>query len=328
MRDSDPEVKATFLVARVLNSLFVMALVALVTFLLIDLAPGNYLDELASNPQISRATLDRVRDQYGLGQPFYVKFWRWGRSLAAGDLGDSFVYQRPVRQLLAERLGNTLLLNLAALAFAWLAGVALGLAAAARRGSALDWIIRAITTALLSTPAVVVAIVLLACAAQLGLPIGGVSATARPSADGARHVLDLARHLMLPALAVAAAWLPAIAQHTRAAIGSALDAPHMLAARARGIGRVRLVMVHATREALSPLIGFLGLSVSGLVSASLIVEVVMAWPGIGSLAYEAVLRRDIFLVVDLVQFSALFLLVGNTIGDVLLSLADPRVTHA
>jgi peptide/nickel transport system permease protein len=321
-------VKATFLLARLLNSLVVMALVALLTFLVIDLAPGSYVDDLASNPQISRESLERIRSQYGLDQPFYRKFWRWGRSLAAGDLGDSFVYQRPVRQLLAERLGNTVLLNLAALTFAWLGGFALGLVAAARRGSAADWIVVGVTTTLLSTPAVVVAIVLLAFAARLGLPIGGLSVADRESMTATARLVDLARHLLLPAIAVAAIWMSAIAQHTRTAVISALDAPHMLAARARGIGRARLVLVHALREALNPLTSFFGVSISGLVSASLVVEVVMAWPGIGALAYDAVLKRDIFLVVDLVQLSALMLLVGNTIGDVLLRLVDPRTAAA
>src|SRR5439155_5118576 len=178
-----------------------MVLVALITFLLIDLAPGSYVDDLASNPQISRATLDRIRDQYGLDQPFYRQFWRWCRSLAAGDLGDSFVYQRLVRQLLAERLGNTVLLNLAALTLAWIIGFSLGLAAAARRNSAIDWLVGAITTTLLSTPGVVVAIVLLASAARFGLPIGGLSGTGRESMGLTAGLVDLGRHLLLPALA-------------------------------------------------------------------------------------------------------------------------------
>ena len=146
--------------------------------------------------------------------------------------------------------------------------------------------------------------------------------------DAASRLIDLARHLLLPAIAVAAIWISAIAQHTRAAITVALDSPHMLAARARGISRTRLVLVHAVREALNPLTSFFGISISGLVSASLVVEVVMAWPGIGALAYDAVLKRDIFLVVDLVQLSALMLLVGNTIGDILLRLVDPRTATA
>jgi peptide/nickel transport system permease protein len=284
-----------------------MAAVAFITFALIDLAPGSFVDELATNPQISRETLARVRLQYGLDRPFYQKFWQWGRSLAQGDFGYSFVYQRPIRQLVAERLWNTVRLNLVALAVAWTLGVGLGLAAAAARGSTLDWAITAVTTLLLSTPAVVLAIVLLACAARYGASLGS---------------------LFLPVAAVAAAWLPAIARHTRTAVIAALGAPHMLAARARGVGPRRLLLVHAVRDAINPLTSLLGVSVAALLSASLPVEVVMSWPGIGQLTFDAVLKRDIFLVVDLVQLSALLLLVGNAVGDLLLHAFDPRIARS
>jgi peptide/nickel transport system permease protein len=292
-----------FLVRRTMTSLVVMAIVALSTFALIDLTPGSYLDDLAANPQISREMVARMRVQYGLDQPFYRKFWHWGRSLAAGDFGYSLVYQRPVRQLVAERLWNTVRLNLVALAAAWIAGLTLGLAAAVWRGSPVDWIVSLATTVLLSAPAVIVAVLLLAWAARIGAPLGA---------------------MFLPAAAIAVVWLPAIARHTRGALLDALAAPHMLAARARGIGRRRLVAVHAAREALTPLTGLLGVSFAGLVSASLPVEVVMSWPGLGQLAYDAVLKRDLFLVVDLVQLSALLLLAGNLVGDLLLHRLDPR----
>jgi peptide/nickel transport system permease protein len=284
-----------------------MAVVALLTFALIDLAPGSYLDELALNPQTSSTMLARMRDQYGLDQPFYRKFWRWGRSVAAGDFGYSLVYQRPIRELVAERLWNTVRLNLLALTAAWTLGLALGLMAAAARGSPVDWTIGAATTILLATPVVVLAVVLLASAARLGAPLGAA---------------------FLPVTAVTAAWLPAIARHMRAAVLAALTAPHMLAARARGIGRGRLLMVHATREALNPLTSLFGVSIAGLLSASLPVEVIMSWPGIGQLAFDAVLKRDLFLVVDLVQLSALLLLAGNALSDMLLHTLDPRIAKA
>jgi len=283
-----------------------MAVVALLTFALIDLAPGSYLDELALNPQISSAMLARMRVQYGLDQPFYRKFWQWGRSVAAGDFGYSLVYQRPIRELVAERLWNTVRLNLLALTMAWIVGLALGLLAAAARGSPVDWTITGVTTVLLSTPAVVLAVVLFASAARFGVPLGAV---------------------FLPVTAVAAVWLPAIARHTRAAVLAALAAPHMLAARARGVGRGRLLMVHATREALNPLTSLLGVSIAGLLSASLPVEVIMSWPGIGQLTFDAVLKRDLFLVVDLVQLSALLLLAGNAMSDILLHTLDPRIAR-
>lgn len=296
--------KGSFLVQRLVTSFLVMTVVALLTFALIDLAPGSYVDELALNPQISPAVLARMRVQYGLDRPFYAKFWQWGRSVATGDFGYSLVYQRPIRQLVAERLWNTVRLNLLALAVAWTIGLALGLIAAAARGSPVDWTIAGATTVLLSTPPVVVAVVLFASAARLGAPLGTV---------------------LLPVTAVAAVWLPAVARHTRGAVLAALAAPHMLAARARGVSRTRLLMVHAVREAVNPLTSLVGLSVAGLLSASLPVEVVMSWPGIGQLTFDAVLKRDLFLVVDLVQLSALLLLVGNAAGDILLHTLDPRI---
>jgi peptide/nickel transport system permease protein len=309
------------LAARLATSLVVMAVVALLTFLLLDLAPGSYLDELRLNPQVSSATLERMRVQYALDRPFYSKFWEWGRRAVVGDFGDSLVYQRPIRQLVAERVWNTVLLNLVALSAAWTLGVALGLIGAAARDSPADWAISAATATLLAMPGVVVAVILLAGAARFGLPIGGAAA---PAADAA----DFVRHLALPAAAVALVWLPAIARHTRSAVLSALDAPYMLAARAKGVGPWRLIGVHAFREALVPLAGLFGLSLSGLLSASLVVEVVMSWPGLGQLAYDAVLKRDIFLIVDLVLASAALLIVGNTVGDLLLRRVDPRTAGA
>src|SRR5207237_7781106 len=134
---------------RFAHSVILIALLALTTFLLIGQAPGSYLDELAANPQVSPESLARMRAQFGLDRPFYEKFWRWGQSVASGDFGYSFVYQRPIRRLIGERLANTVLLNLAALIVAWTAGILVGLLAAARRGSWIDGIVGAVTTALI-----------------------------------------------------------------------------------------------------------------------------------------------------------------------------------
>ena len=133
---------------------------------------------------------------------------------------------------------------------------------------------------------------------------------------------------MIPAAAIALMWLPAIARHTRAALVAALEAPYVVGARARGVSSRRILLVHAVREALAPVSTLFGLSLSAILSASLVVEVVMAWPGLGQLAYDAVFKRDIFLVVDLAQLSALLLLTGNAFGDAFLRRLDPRVADA
>src|SRR5262245_11332216 len=262
-----------------------MLVVALLTFLLIDLAPGSYLDDLATNPQISADVVERMRAEYGLDQPFHRKFVRWARSVTQGDFGYSFVYQRPVRQLIAERLSNTVLLNVVALSSAWALGLSLGLAAAAARGSLVDWVIGAATTLLLASPGVVLAVLLLAAAARYGFPIGGLS-SGHDAESTSQTLIDFVRHLIVPAAAIALVWLPAIARHTRAALITALDAPYVLGARSRGIGRWRILLVHAFREALAPVSTLFGVSLSAVLSASLVVEVVMAWPGIGQLAYD------------------------------------------
>lgn len=316
-----------FLLTRLLNAAAILLLVALLSFLMVGQAPGDYLNELASDPQVSPASLQQMRQQYGLDRPFHIKFLNWLQTGLAGNLGYSFVYQRPIAGLIRERIWNTVLLNGVALLAAWGAGVTLGVVAALKRGTVVDWLVGALATLLVSTPAVIVSLLLLMLAARLGLPIGGMSAPDSEALPLAGRLADLARHLALPAAAVTAVLLPAVVRHTRAAMEEALEAGYIQTARAKGAGRARILIHHALRNALNPLTTLFGFSVSALLSASLLVEVVMSWPGIGQLTYDAVLRRDLFLVVDLAVLSALLLMAGNMVGDLLLRLADPRVTQ-
>lgn len=317
-----------FLAARILHAVGALFLAPLLTLFLLGRAPGDYLNELAANPQVSPETLSQLRLQYGLDSPFYTKFGHWIRSTASGDLGYSFVYQRPIGELLASRVWNTVLLNATALLIAWIAGMALGFLAAMKRGSALDGLIGILTTWLVSTPAILLSLVLLAAAVKFGLPVGGMVASGAEDLSLVARLADMARHLLLPALAVASVWLPVVARHTRTTLLETQGAPYLSAARAKGLGPTRLFFHYMLRNALNPLATLFGLSISALLSASLLVEVVMSWPGIGQLTFDAVLRRDIFLVVDLAVLSALLLLVGNLIGDLLLYWADPRIREA
>jgi peptide/nickel transport system permease protein len=320
---------ARFLAVRAANTLAVLLLVALLTFFLLGRAPGDYLSDLAANPQISPATLEQLRQLYGLDQPFYISFWNWATTLLRGDAGYSFVYQRPIRDLLGERVVNTLLLNTLALLLAWGTGVALGAGAAwaceMQRRPWLDWPAGALATLLAATPTVVLAVALLAVAASWGLPVGGLPLGSEQR--GLARIAELARHALLPALAVTTVILPDILRHTRTSVGATLHSAYVQTARAKGAGPARILWVHALRNACNPLATLFGFSVSSLLSASLLVEVIMNWPGIGQLAFDAVVRRDIFLVVDLAVLSAFLLMAGNLIGDLLRYAADPRIAH-
>jgi peptide/nickel transport system permease protein len=301
-----------FLVSRISNAVLIALLVPLLSLFLLGRAPGDYLSDLAANPQVSSNTLAQLRLQYGLDQPLQKKYFSWLSNIATGDLGFSFVYQRPIRELIGGRVWNTVLLNGAALGLAWIFGIAISLAAAEKRGLGwvAGWSASVASTLLVSTPTVLLALVLLALAIPLGLPVGGMGGW---------------KHLILPVCAVSAVWLPVVIRHARAALDQALREPYIATARAKGVTRTRVLVHHALRNALNPLTALFGLSVSALLSASLPVEVIMGWPGIGQLTYDAVLKRDIFLVMDLAMVSALLLLAGNLLGDLLAYLSDPRV---
>ena len=305
-----------FVASRGLNAILIALLVPFLALFLLGRAPGDYLSELAANPQVSQSTLAQMRQQYGLDQSLQKKYFLWVGNALSGDLGFSFVYQRPIREVIGARVWNTLLLNSVALAFSWIVGIALSLAATIPRRRGAEWAAGALATLMSAIPAVLLALILLAAALPLGLPIGGLTA---------HSVTDLLRHLFLPAIAVSVVWLPVVIRHTRAALDQAMREPYIVTARAKGLSRTAIVARHALANARNPLATFFGLSVSALLSASLAVEVVMGWPGMGQLTYDAVLKRDVFLVMDLAVISALLLLVGNVIGDLLLYFSDPRL---
>jgi peptide/nickel transport system permease protein len=315
-----------FVASRVSNALVVALLVPVLTLFLLGRAPGDYLSELAANPQVSSTTLAQLRAQYGIDQPLPVKYITWITNAARGDLGFSLVYQRPIRDLIGARLWNTVLLNGLALLTAWSLGIAVSLLSALpTRASWPAWLAGVAATLLVSLPAVLVALVLLAAAIPMGLPVGGMTSANWDDLGMMARMVDVLRHLILPVTAVSVVWLPLVIRHTRAALQQSLGEPYIVTARAKGLTRTRVLIAHAFRNALNPLATFFGLSVSALLSASLPVEVVMGWPGLGQLTFDAVLKRDIFLVMDLTVIAALLLLAGNLLGDALLYLTDPRV---
>jgi peptide/nickel transport system permease protein len=157
------------------------------------------------------------------------------------------------------------------------------------------------------------------------LPVGGMVSVGYDQLTPLGKLWDLLRHLLLPVVALVLGALPTLIRHTRAAMTEVLGSPFLLAARAHGICRRRLLWRHALPAAANPLISLLGLSIAGLLSGSLLIEVIMSWPGVGPLLLEAILARDIHLVVGTVMLSSLFLVTGNLVGDLLLYLTDPRI---
>src|SRR5215472_10617294 len=234
-----------FLTKRLLRAMFVLLGVSVLTFVLINLAPGHYFQEMRLNPQISRETVAALQVEYGVNQPLPVQYFRWLSSACRGELGFSLAYNRPVWPLLKPRIGNTLILTTAALICSWLIAIPLGVWMASRAGRWPDRLCSAGNTVLLATPDVVVALGLLALALRIGwLPTGGMHAPG-PEREEFGGVKDLAVHLILPLCALTASMLPVLVRHVRSAMLDVLHSPFIVAAQGHGVSRYRLLFRHA-----------------------------------------------------------------------------------
>jgi peptide/nickel transport system permease protein len=315
-----------YLALRAAHAALLLVAVSILVFGLAELVPGDFTDDLRLNPDVSPATVVRLRERYGLDQSVAVQYWRWAESVAGGEFGFSVLYGRPVGPLLRERATNTLLLSVTASVLAWCVALPVGAWSARHHGRVRERAVGAAVTGIFALPDLLVALLLLMVAVRVGgIPIGGLG-SGDPLALGAgARAVDIARHLLLPVSALALVMLPALVRHVRASLLEAIDAPFVQAAKAMGVGDWRLVYRHALRAAAGPLIPLLGLSVAGLLSASVTIEAVMSWPGLGPLLLDAIHARDVHLVVGVTLMSTLFVAGGNLLADGLLYLADPRV---
>ena len=314
---------ARYFERRLLHSVFLLIAISVLAFGTSQLAPGNFLDELRMNPQISSQTIAALQTQYGLDQPIRVRYFRWMKSLVAGDLGYSLSYNMPVNKLLWERMRNTLLVGTLAMLLAWAIALPMGIWSARRAGGWFDGMCSGFSTLLLGTPELALALLLILAAAHFGtLPVGGMNSSAQ---SGGSAKLDTFRYLLIPMIALALPATPLLFRHTRAAMLEAWNSPFLQAAKGHGIGEVRLLLRHALPVASNPLISLFGLSLATLVSGSFLVEVITGWPGMGPLFLEAIYNRDAQVVMAVVMLFSVFLITANFTADLLLYAADPRV---
>ena len=311
---------------RVLHGLVLLIAVSFAAFAFAQLAPGDYFSELGMDPRISPETLDSMRRHAGLHRPFLARYGTWAAAVAHGNFGYSLASGGPVSVLLGERIRATLLLTGTATLAAWLLALPLGIWSATQQRRWGDAFTRVLFTVLLMVPDLLLAIAVLALAVETGwFPAGGLASPGAASMTGAERMRDLLHHLALPAGVLAIGMLPVLARHVRASMIEVLDAPFALAARAHGIPSRRRLFRHLLPVAANPLAGLLGLSLGTLLSASLLIEVVMGWPGLGPLLVESIMARDIAVVLGAILLSAAFLIAGNLAGDLLLYRLDPRI---
>lgn len=315
-----------FILKRLLHMIPLLLGVSLLTFLLMSLSPGNYYSSLAQNPQISPATIAKLKAQFHLDKPWYEQYIFWLKNVLSGNFGYSMAYQIPATSLIFQRLWNTFTLSFAALIIAWVVAIPLGVFAAVKRDSWIDRGSSFVAFIGLSISEILLALLALWFAAGTGwFPVGGAQSPLHDLMTPFQKFWDYVHHLILPALVLAAAAMAGIMRQMRSNLLDTLRAEYVTAARARGLGEGWVVYKHALRNAINPLLTIFGYSLANLLSGAFIVENIMAWPGLGRLTMEAFFAKDSYLVVDCVVMATALLIIGNFLADLMLAWSDPRI---
>ncbi len=320
-----------WLAARVAHAIVTLAVAATLLFFLMRIVPGDPLSRLSDDRPISPREIARLRERYGLDQPLGRQYAAFLSGTARGDLGVSIEFGRPVTRLIAERLPATLLLGGTVLLLNFTLGLWLGVRQAVRRGGATDRWLEIASLAGYSVPSFWLGLLLawLAATRWRILPSGGMhDVLLGPDAGMVPVTIDVLRHLVLPALTLSLVSIAATMRYQRTAMLEALALPFVQTARAKGIAERRVVWHHAWRNALFPVITLFGLWLPILVTGSVFVEQVFAWPGLGSLAAGAVGGRDYPLLMGTALLASALVVAGGLIADLLYALLDPRVRHA
>jgi peptide/nickel transport system permease protein len=279
------------------------------------------------NPNVSETVRQTLRAQYGFDRPLPEQFVKYVNSLAHGELGWSFSHERPVREVLATALPNTLLLMVVALVGSFALGIVIALVQVARRGSATDHALSGVSLLFISMPDFWLALLtLLAFAYWVPLfPVGGTVDVMHEYMGFGRRVMDRLWHLVLPALTLTALASAAVARYQRAALLDVLPADYIRTARLKGLTERQILRRHALRNALLPIITMIGLSFPALLTGTFFVEKIFAWQGMGYAVVNAIGARDYQLVMGGVIIGSVMVTLGSLLADLLYALADPRL---
>lgn len=300
--------------------------ITFITFLIIDLAPGDYFAQLKMNPVVSPDLIEAMKREFGIGQPFLVRYLKWLWRAMHLDLGVSLAYRVDVVDLIGMRAFNTVVLATASIVFAWTLALPIGVFAALHPRSAADRVLSFLAFAGMSVPNFFLAFLLMYAALQSGwFPIGGSTSIGYATMDPWAKLLDRCHHLILPVLVLGTAGMANLTRLMRANVLELQHADFVRTARAKGLPERIVVGKHILRNALNPFVTLAGYQLGSLLSGAALVEAVMNLQGLGTLLLEAVRSLDVYLVMGSVLMGALLLLLGNLLADLALTVVDPRI---
>lgn len=317
-----------YILKRLLQAILTLLLASALCWFIVELAPGNYLDTLKENPQISPERITELTQQFGLDQPPLIQYLRWlWRVFTRFDFGESFVYFRSVSSLLVERIPATLLLAIASIIITWAIAIPLGILSAVKQNSFVDKVLRVLSYLGQGFPSFITALIFLIIAQFLSplFPVGGMTSIDHEELSIVGKILDIGWHMILPTLALSITSFAGLQRLTRGQLLDVLRQDYIQTARAKGLPENKVIYVHALRNAINPLITLIGFEFASLLGGSFIAEFFFNWPGLGRLTLQAVTAQDKYLVMASLMMGAAMLIIGNLLADLLLKAVDPRI---
>jgi len=322
-----------YILKRVLAMVPTLFGMSLISFLIIQLPPGDYLTSLLSSwsdngQPIDPAQIERLRAQYGFDQPFYVQYWKWMSGiLFRGDFGYSFDWNQPVAGLIWDRMGSTLAISVLSLLFVWAVSLPIGIYSAVRRHSVGDHVFTFLGFLGLAIPNFIFALTLMyLCYRYLGQSVGGLYSPEYADAPWSwGKAWDLLAHLWIPVVVIGTSGTAALIRILRANLTDELNKPYVVTARAKGLPEHRLVLRYPVRIALNPFISAIGWVLPHLVSGVTITAIVLNLPTAGPLLLRALVSQDMYLAGSFILLLSALTLVGMLVSDLLLALLDPRI---
>lgn len=312
---------ANFIATRLLSVFLTLIGASVLMLLMVRFVPGDFTSVMLG-PRATPALREQITQQMGLDRNFFEQLWLFLSNAVTGDFGTDIISHRPILGIVLEALPNTLALAFSALGLALLVGIPLGIVAALRPGTWLDSLLAVISISFITTPTLVVAIVLfLVFATGLHwLPVAGAGAP--------DDTLDRLRHLILPSVALALGWIGYISRLVRAALLDTLTENHVRTLRAYGVSEWRIVSIYALKLAFVPVVSILGIGFGDLIGSSVVAEIIFARPGLGSLIFNSIAQRNYPVVQACVVFIVGFYIIANLVVDMVNAMLDPRIAKS
>jgi len=372
---------ASYVIRRLLISIPLLIGVTFITFMVMQLAPGDMLSPYRNDPLISKDTLRRIEAKYRLDKPLVVQYLIWLNDLspfgfrapkppaaarpasrpASGptatapapkpdsyfwrtrpdgsrrlnwprpkwpDMGESFTQKKRVTEVIKGRAVNTIILSVSSMLFAWMVALPLGILAAVKQNKLTDRLAAFVAFMGMSMPGFFLCLLLLYAASFTGmLPVGGMTSPTFEQLSAPAKVLDVAWHLLIPMFVIGFGSVAGLQRIMRGNMLEVLRMQYITTARAKGLDERKVIYRHAQRNAINPMLTIFGYQLSSVLSGAALTEIVISWPGLGMLMLEAVRAQDIFLVMGNLLIGGILLIAGNLIADILLALADPRISY-